>query len=127
VVSATFQLLYVFVILDIGTRRVVHWNLTEHPTVEWTIRQFRHGLPLDGASRFLVHDRVASLRRPWTRPFGRRASRRIDIAVRRRPDIAYQPLVASCPARISAACITTTSRNQSRFEFLRSTGAMIGL
>jgi len=33
VVSVTFQLLYVFVILDIGTRRVVHWNLTEH--LQW--------------------------------------------------------------------------------------------
>jgi putative transposase len=57
VVTATFQRLYVFVILDIGTRRVVHWNLTEHPTAEWTIQQFRNGLPLDGLYRFLVHDR----------------------------------------------------------------------
>jgi hypothetical protein len=62
VVTATFQQLYVFVILDIGTRRVVHWNLTEHPTAEWTIQQFRNGLPLDGASRFLVHDRDGILR-----------------------------------------------------------------
>jgi hypothetical protein len=41
----------VFVILDIGTRRVVHWNLTAHPTAEWTIQQFRDGLLLDGAYR----------------------------------------------------------------------------
>jgi putative transposase len=46
----------VFVILDIGTRRV-HWNLTDHPTAEWTIRQFRNGLPLDRVYRFLIHDR----------------------------------------------------------------------
>ena len=59
VVTATFQRLYVFVVLDIGTRRVVHWNLTDHPTAEWTIQQFRDGLPLDGAYRFLVHDRDA--------------------------------------------------------------------
>ena len=58
-VTATFQRLYVFVILDIGTRRVVHWNLTDHPTAEWTVQQFRDGLPLDGAYRFLVHDRDA--------------------------------------------------------------------
>jgi putative transposase len=57
VVTATVQRLYAFVILDIGTRQVVHWNLTEHPTAEWTIQQFRDGLPLDGAYRFLVHDR----------------------------------------------------------------------
>jgi transposase InsO family protein len=57
VVTAAFQRLYVFVMLDIGTRRVVHWNLTDHPTAEWTTQQFRNGLPLDGAYRFLVHDR----------------------------------------------------------------------
>jgi putative transposase len=57
VVTATFQRLYVFVILDIGTRQVVHWNLTDHPTAAWTIQQFRNGLPLDRAYRFLVHDR----------------------------------------------------------------------
>jgi len=32
VVNATFQRIYVFVILDIATRRVLHWNLTVHPT-----------------------------------------------------------------------------------------------
>jgi len=57
VVTATFHRLYVFVLLDIGTRRVVHWNLTDHPRSEWTIQQFRNGLPLGGTSRFLVHDR----------------------------------------------------------------------
>jgi putative transposase len=57
VVTATLQRLYVFVILDIATRRVMHWNLTDHPTAEWTIQQFRNGLLLDGAHRFLVHDR----------------------------------------------------------------------
>ena len=59
VVTATFQRLYVFVILDITTRRVVHWNLTRHPTAEWTIQQFRNGLPIDGAYRLLVRDRDA--------------------------------------------------------------------
>jgi putative transposase len=31
--------------------------VTAHPTAAWTIQQFRDGLPLDGASRLLVHDR----------------------------------------------------------------------
>jgi putative transposase len=57
VVTATFQRLYVFVTLDIDTRRIVHWNLAEHPTADWTIQQFRNGLPLDGVYRVLVHDR----------------------------------------------------------------------
>jgi transposase InsO family protein len=57
VVTATFQRVCVLVILDIATRQIVHWNLTRHPTAEWTIQQFRHDLPIDGAHRFLVHDR----------------------------------------------------------------------
>lgn len=36
-VTPCFRILYVFVVLDIGTRRIVHWNVTEHPTAEWTI------------------------------------------------------------------------------------------
>ena len=59
VVTATFQRLYVFVVLDMATRRLLHWNVTEHPTAEWTIQQFRNGLPLDAAYRFVVHDRDA--------------------------------------------------------------------
>ena len=35
-VSATFRVFYVFVVLDVGTRRIVHWNVTEHPTAAWT-------------------------------------------------------------------------------------------
>ena len=57
VVTATFQHLYVFVVLDIATRRVLHWNVTDHPTGEWTIQQFRNGLPLDVTYRSLIHDR----------------------------------------------------------------------
>lgn len=59
VVTGTFQRLYVFVVLDVATRRVVQWNVTEHPTAGWTIQQFRNGLPLDAAYRFVVHDRDA--------------------------------------------------------------------
>jgi hypothetical protein len=40
-VTATFRLVYVFVVLDVGTRRVTHWNTTEHPTADWTAQQFR--------------------------------------------------------------------------------------
>jgi putative transposase len=56
-VTATFRIVYVFVILVLGTRRVVHWNATEHPTAEWTLQQFRACVSGDGSYRFLIHDR----------------------------------------------------------------------
>ena len=39
VVMATFQLVYVFVIMEIETRRILHFNVTQHPTAEWTLQK----------------------------------------------------------------------------------------
>src|SRR4030095_16490419 len=44
VVTATFRVVYVFVIMEVGTRRIVHQNVTAHPTAEWTLQQFREAL-----------------------------------------------------------------------------------
>jgi putative transposase len=56
-ITATFRTLYVFVVLDVGTRRIVHWNVTEHPTAAWTVQQLRVVVPGDQPQRFLIHDR----------------------------------------------------------------------
>jgi putative transposase len=56
-ITARFRTLYVFVVLEVGTRRIVHWNVTEHPTAEWTAQQFRAFVPGDQPQRFLIHDR----------------------------------------------------------------------
>jgi transposase InsO family protein len=56
-VTASFRVLYVFVVLDVGTRRIVHWNVTEHPTAGWTVQQFRMTITGERAHRYLVHDR----------------------------------------------------------------------
>jgi transposase InsO family protein len=47
----------VFVIMEVGTRRILHHNVTAHPTAEWTLQQFREALPDDHCYRFLIHDR----------------------------------------------------------------------
>ena len=57
VVTATFRTLYVFVVLELGTRRILHYNVTAHPTAEWTAQQFREALPGGHAYRFVIHDR----------------------------------------------------------------------
>ena len=58
-VTVRFRILYVFVVLDVGTRRIVHWNVTEHPTADWTIQQCRAVITGETTHRFLIHDRDA--------------------------------------------------------------------
>src|SRR5262249_52950945 len=55
-ISATFRAFYVFVVLDVGTRQIRHWNVTDHPTAEWTAQQFRMVTSGDDPHRFLIHD-----------------------------------------------------------------------
>jgi transposase InsO family protein len=57
VVTATFRLLYVFVVMEHTTRRILHTNVTAHPTAPWTLQQLREALPADHGYRFLLHDR----------------------------------------------------------------------
>jgi putative transposase len=57
VVTARFRVLYVFVIMEIGTRQILHCNVTSHPTAAWTLQQFREAIPTDGHYHFLIHDR----------------------------------------------------------------------
>jgi putative transposase len=38
-------------------RRILHFNVTSHPTAEWTLQQFREAIPGDHSYRFLIHDR----------------------------------------------------------------------
>jgi putative transposase len=56
-VTVRFRILYVFVVLEVGTRRILHWNVSEHPTAEWTIQQFREVITPETAHRFVLHDR----------------------------------------------------------------------
>jgi hypothetical protein len=51
-VAAGLRIQYVFVALEIESRRLVHFNVTEHPTADWTLLQFRETLPGDQDSSF---------------------------------------------------------------------------
>jgi len=52
-----FQVLYVFLLLAHERRRVVHFNVTAHPTAEWTAQQLREAFPFDQIPRYLLRDR----------------------------------------------------------------------
>lgn len=56
-VTATFRLLYVFVVIHHSSRRLLHFNVTTHPTAAWTLQQLREVIGLEGAYRYLIHDR----------------------------------------------------------------------
>src|SRR6201993_753792 len=43
--------------MEIGSRRILHCNVTAHPTAEWTLQQLRDAIPSDHPYRFLIHDR----------------------------------------------------------------------
>src|SRR5215831_8826451 len=52
-----FRVLYVFVVLAHDRRRVLHFNVTEHPTATWTAQQIVEAFPNDTVPRYLVRDR----------------------------------------------------------------------
>jgi len=55
-VTAKFQLLYVFVMLELGSRRILQCNVTAHPSAAWTWQPFRQGLCEETPYGFLIHD-----------------------------------------------------------------------
>jgi len=57
--TLTGRVLFVFVLLTHHRRRIVHVNITEHPTAAWTARQLIEAFPNDTAPRWLLRDRDA--------------------------------------------------------------------
>ena len=92
VVTATFSILYVFVVLSHDRRRMLHLNVTTNPTAEWTGIPVVQAFPWDTAPRYVLHDRdsiygdvsrkrlkgtgvrevLISPRSPWQNPFVQR-------------------------------------------------------
>jgi len=57
--TVTGRILFVFVVLLHQRRRIVHFNVTEHPTAAWTAQQVVEAFPDDTAPRWLLRDRDA--------------------------------------------------------------------
>jgi transposase InsO family protein len=68
--TSTFRVLFVFVVLAHDRRRIVHFNVTEHPTAQWTAQQLVEAFPFDSAPRYLLRDGDGI--------YGERVQRRIE-------------------------------------------------
>ena len=89
VYTITFRVLYCFIVLDHHGRRILHFNVTQNPTAEWTAQQIIETFPYDTAPRFLLRDRdsvyggafrrpvkgmgieevITAYRSPWQNPY----------------------------------------------------------
>jgi len=59
IVDLGFRSLFAFVIVELGSRRVVHTGVTRHPTDAWVAQQLREATPFDQRPRFLIRDNDA--------------------------------------------------------------------
>ena len=55
--TATFRVLYVFFVLAHDRRRVLHFNVTEFPSAQWTGQQIIEAFPEDTAPKYMIRDR----------------------------------------------------------------------
>jgi len=55
--TVTFRVLFVLIVLAHDRRRILHFNVTEHPTAQWTAQQLVEAFPWDSVPRYLLRDR----------------------------------------------------------------------
>jgi putative transposase len=87
--TVTFRVLFVFIVLAHARRRILHFDVTEHPTAQWTGHQISEPFPWESAPRYLIRDRdrvyglafrkrvecmgieevLTAPRSPWQNPF----------------------------------------------------------
>jgi putative transposase len=54
--TSTFGVLYGFFVIAHDRRRILHYNVTRHPTTAWVAQQLREAFPYDSAPRYLIFD-----------------------------------------------------------------------
>ena len=52
--TVTFRLLYCFFVIEHGRRRILRFNVTDHPTVKWVVQQLREAFPEAGPYRYAI-------------------------------------------------------------------------
>ncbi len=56
-VTVTFRVLYVFVVIEHGSRRLARVDVTAHPSADWTLQHLRDVIGYEDTHRYLIHDR----------------------------------------------------------------------
>jgi putative transposase len=56
-VTVHFQIIYIFVMIEVDSQRLMHFNSTSHPASAWTLQQSREAIDNSQDYRFLIHDR----------------------------------------------------------------------
>ena len=89
ILTINFRVLYCFIVLRHDRRKLIHFNVTAHPTAAWTAQQIIEAFPFDEAPKYLIRDRdgiygnqflyrlkhmrieevVIALRSPWQNPY----------------------------------------------------------
>jgi transposase InsO family protein len=59
--TVTFRLLYCFFVIEHNRRRILHFNVTRHPTADWIVQQLREALPEAPPYRYAVFDHDSKL------------------------------------------------------------------
>jgi transposase InsO family protein len=60
--TLTFGVLYCFFVIAHDRRRILHYNVTRHPTTPWVAQQLREAFPYDTPPRYLIFDREHTFR-----------------------------------------------------------------
>jgi putative transposase len=67
VTDLLFRPLDAFVVIALGSRRVIHVGVTRHPTDAWVAQQLREATPFDQRPRYLIRDRDSKYGPAFTR------------------------------------------------------------
>lgn len=97
--TVSFKVLFVLAILSNDRRRILHFNVTDHPTATWTARQLIEACGMDERPKYLILDRdviygkifsrraralgiekvLTAYRSPWQNPY----TERVIASIRR--------------------------------------------
>ena len=80
--TATFRVLFVFLILSNDRRRIIHFNVTESPTAAWTGQQIVQAFPWDTTPRYLLRDRDGKFGEEFIRRIESMGIEQVMIAAR---------------------------------------------